>query len=278
MSDRLRRYPPPAPTRSSLPATRSATSSRSPSTAPSSSAICSPSRRCWTASTEYPGSMTSFDLRAGEAPSGGRAPRGARRRAAGVRVRRPALHPRAGASACAARGDACHVGHRLRPRVHRAAARARATAASATPCSRCRSRRASTRTRRPTTTSSARRTSRPTPSTSPSWARDAVALALPEKILCRPDCAGLCPECGKNLNDEPHEHEAGHGRSALGGARRTTRPALASVSRRAAPGSGVPARGGAEGGTRGSRAYQRPVERLAQICRKGHLALAVSWN
>ena len=40
------------------------------------------------------------------------------------------------------------------------------------------------------------------------WARDAVALALPDKILCRPDCAGLCPECGKNLNDEPHEHEA----------------------------------------------------------------------
>ena len=40
------------------------------------------------------------------------------------------------------------------------------------------------------------------------WARDALALALPEKILCRPDCAGLCPECGKNLNEEPHEHEA----------------------------------------------------------------------
>jgi uncharacterized protein len=39
------------------------------------------------------------------------------------------------------------------------------------------------------------------------WARDAVALALPDKILCRPDCAGLCPECGKNLNDEPHIHE-----------------------------------------------------------------------
>jgi uncharacterized protein len=39
------------------------------------------------------------------------------------------------------------------------------------------------------------------------WARDAVALALPDKILCRPDCAGLCPVCGKNLNDEPHEHE-----------------------------------------------------------------------
>jgi uncharacterized protein len=43
------------------------------------------------------------------------------------------------------------------------------------------------------------------------WARDAVALALPDKILCRPDCAGLCGECGKNLNDEPHTHEAQHG-------------------------------------------------------------------
>ncbi len=39
------------------------------------------------------------------------------------------------------------------------------------------------------------------------WARDALALALPAQILCTEDCAGLCPECGKNLNDEPHEHE-----------------------------------------------------------------------
>ena len=39
------------------------------------------------------------------------------------------------------------------------------------------------------------------------WARDAVALELPDKILCRPDCAGLCPVCGKDLNEEPHEHE-----------------------------------------------------------------------
>ncbi len=38
------------------------------------------------------------------------------------------------------------------------------------------------------------------------WARDAVALALPDKILCAPECAGLCFECGKNLNEEPHEH------------------------------------------------------------------------
>jgi uncharacterized protein len=40
-----------------------------------------------------------------------------------------------------------------------------------------------------------------------SWARDAIVLELPEKILCRADCAGLCPVCGKNLNDEPHQHE-----------------------------------------------------------------------
>jgi len=38
------------------------------------------------------------------------------------------------------------------------------------------------------------------------WARDAIALGLPEQILCRPECAGLCPVCGKDLNIEPHEH------------------------------------------------------------------------
>jgi uncharacterized protein len=38
------------------------------------------------------------------------------------------------------------------------------------------------------------------------WARDALALELPDKILCRTECAGLCPVCGKNLNDEPHDH------------------------------------------------------------------------
>jgi uncharacterized protein len=42
------------------------------------------------------------------------------------------------------------------------------------------------------------------------WARDALALALPERILCRPDCAGLCPVCGKDLNRDPHEHEEEH--------------------------------------------------------------------
>jgi uncharacterized protein len=40
-----------------------------------------------------------------------------------------------------------------------------------------------------------------------SWARDALALGLPDKILHAPDCAGLCPVCGKDLNEEPHTHE-----------------------------------------------------------------------
>ena len=38
------------------------------------------------------------------------------------------------------------------------------------------------------------------------WVRDAIALTLPEQILCQSDCAGLCPGCGKDLNVEPHEH------------------------------------------------------------------------
>ncbi|HET7146290.1 MAG TPA: DUF177 domain-containing protein [Gaiellaceae bacterium] len=39
------------------------------------------------------------------------------------------------------------------------------------------------------------------------WARDALALGLPDKILHAPDCAGLCPVCGKDLNEEPHTHD-----------------------------------------------------------------------
>jgi uncharacterized protein len=39
------------------------------------------------------------------------------------------------------------------------------------------------------------------------WARDLIGLSLPEQLLCRPDCAGLCPVCGKDLNVEPHQHE-----------------------------------------------------------------------
>ncbi|MCL5257008.1 MAG: DUF177 domain-containing protein [Chloroflexi bacterium] len=32
--------------------------------------------------------------------------------------------------------------------------------------------------------------------------RESALLALPMQPLCRPDCAGLCPQCGTNLNIE----------------------------------------------------------------------------
>jgi uncharacterized protein len=32
--------------------------------------------------------------------------------------------------------------------------------------------------------------------------REQVLLALPLKVTCREDCKGLCPHCGKNLNQE----------------------------------------------------------------------------
>ena len=44
------------------------------------------------------------------------------------------------------------------------------------------------------------------------WANDAFVLALPNKLLCRDDCAGLCPVCGESLNDadpEAHRHSSG---------------------------------------------------------------------
>ena len=37
--------------------------------------------------------------------------------------------------------------------------------------------------------------------------REEVILATPPAPLCRPDCKGLCPECGRDLNELPHEHE-----------------------------------------------------------------------
>jgi DUF177 domain-containing protein len=42
------------------------------------------------------------------------------------------------------------------------------------------------------------------------WARDSFALAMPAKILCRADCAGLCPVCAADLNEAgpDHHHEA----------------------------------------------------------------------
>lgn len=33
--------------------------------------------------------------------------------------------------------------------------------------------------------------------------REELILALPHFVECRPDCRGLCPKCGANLNDGP---------------------------------------------------------------------------
>ena len=38
------------------------------------------------------------------------------------------------------------------------------------------------------------------------WAHDAFALAAPAKVLCREDCAGLCPICAADLNEAGPEH------------------------------------------------------------------------
>lgn len=42
------------------------------------------------------------------------------------------------------------------------------------------------------------------------WARDALVLSLPSKILCREDCPGLCPVCAADLSEvsADHHHDA----------------------------------------------------------------------
>jgi uncharacterized protein len=58
--------------------------------------------------------------------------------------------------------------------------------------------------------------------------RDTLVLAFPSFPLCRPDCAGLCPECGADRNS----NDCGHGGSgatdprwaALAGLRRDAEP------------------------------------------------------
>lgn len=41
------------------------------------------------------------------------------------------------------------------------------------------------------------------------WGHDALGLALPGTLVCRPECAGLCAECGVNMNEHPdHRHES----------------------------------------------------------------------
>jgi uncharacterized protein len=97
------------------------------------------------------------------------------------------------------------------------AMRLRFTAALAGPCMRC------LKEARPSVTVEAREVDRPGEGEeleSPyvreetldltAWARDAFALAVPLKVLCRDDCAGLCPVCAVDLNEAgpEHHHEA----------------------------------------------------------------------
>lgn len=43
-----------------------------------------------------------------------------------------------------------------------------------------------------------------------SWTRDALLLGSPTRVLCREDCAGLCPTCGETLNNaDPADHDHG---------------------------------------------------------------------
>lgn len=37
--------------------------------------------------------------------------------------------------------------------------------------------------------------------------REEAIAGLPIGVLCRPDCAGLCPNCGQNLNEGPCDCE-----------------------------------------------------------------------
>jgi uncharacterized protein len=50
--------------------------------------------------------------------------------------------------------------------------------------------------------------------------RDELAMAMPPSPLCRPDCRGLCAECGTDLNTEPcggHEDRSSSPFAALEG-------------------------------------------------------------
>ena len=206
--DRRGRHRPDRRRRRTAPRTETPRASRVPPDDGGRRTPWSPAARSTDAGARrYPDRHDELQPAPGEAPSGRGAPRGARGRARAVRVRRPALPPGAGA------GRAPSSSSRGRSRAPSSRSRSRrgstapATAASATRCSTCRSTPASTR--RPSPDDEELRTPYLVDDQLEvsAWARDAVALALPDKILCRPDCAGLCPVCGKNLNDEPHEHE-----------------------------------------------------------------------
>lgn len=47
-------------------------------------------------------------------------------------------------------------------------------------------------------------------------AQDELALAIPAVPLCKPDCLGLCPKCGTDLNREPCDGHDDHSDSPFG--------------------------------------------------------------
>ena len=109
------------------------------------------------------------------------------------------------------------------------ALRLRFAAAVSGPCMRClsdgRARASRSRRARSTGRAAARSSTAPTCDDETldlaGWARDAFALAVPAKILCREDCAGLCPVCAADLNEAgPEHHHERDARSALGEAAR----------------------------------------------------------
>ncbi|MBI5246308.1 MAG: DUF177 domain-containing protein [Elusimicrobia bacterium] len=59
--------------------------------------------------------------------------------------------------------------------------------------------------------------------------RQSIALAQPMKLVCKPDCKGLCPTCKKNRNDVACGHSAapeGDGSGPGGNLEQTHKPRL----------------------------------------------------
>jgi uncharacterized protein len=46
-------------------------------------------------------------------------------------------------------------------------------------------------------------------------AREFLLLDVPISPVCKPDCKGLCPECGADLNVSPCEHVLNHEQSGI---------------------------------------------------------------
>ena len=139
-----------------------------------------------------------------------------------ARARRPALR----GSTDGRSGAARRLAHRGRLRAAAALRRRARRSLRALPRgrrgSRSRSTRARSTSRPPRTRSCEPLRQRGRRSTSPPGRTTRSRWRCRQQILCRPDCAGLCPVCGESLNDAPagaHDHEP-RARPALGEAAR----------------------------------------------------------